>query len=346
MLYGIVEVYLPPPALHLITSHSSYLTLLLALATPFFATSCGEDDLVVPDVPDVPDVPEPTPDPDPTPVPQAEKGWLALDLDWSDALTEASVPDTVLARFGDSDARAYATALGACSDSLPAGSYGVEAWNVPIYINVRAGEASVQTDDEGLLLPMPGYLFAASAEGIVAAEDTARVSLAMRRLVAPVVITLNFTKAYKVKSVSASLSGLVSAVSLSDGSPIGKEAVARFAWSAQEGNKGLVLRLRTLGIVRGAGQILEASIRLADGRTLSIRSDISDYLADLHALEPIHLENTIDTERPEPEPDPMPDPDYPVDDPDVESGFTAIIEGWTVVDGGDLPAEEVIPSDY
>ena len=337
---------LPPPYLHLITNHLSYLTILLALATSLLATSCGEDDPVVPDVPDVPETPEPTPDPDPTPVPQAEKGWLALDLDWSDALTEASVPDTVLARFGDSDMQPYATALGACSDSLPAGSYGVEAWNVPIYINVRAREASVQTDDEGLLLPMPGYLFAASAEGIVAAGDTARVGLAMRRLVAPVVITLNFTKAYRVKSVSASLSGLVSAVSLPDGSPIGEEAVASFAWEALDGNKGLVLRLRTLGIVREAGQIFEASIRLADGRTLSIRSDISDYLVDLESLEPIHLENTINTERPSPEPDPSPDPDYPVDDPDVESGFTATIEGWTVVDGGDLPAEEVNPFEY
>ena len=36
----------------------------------------------------------------------------------------------------------------------------------------------------------------------------------------------------------------------------------------------------------------------------------------------------------------------PEDEPDVESGFTATIEGWTVVDGGDLPAEEVNPFEY
>lgn len=134
-----MECRFTPPHLHLITNHLSYLTLLLALATSLLATSCGEDEHVLPDVPDVPDVPEPTPEPDPTPVPQAEKGWLALDLDWSDALTEASVPDTVLARFGDFDMQPYATALGACSDSLPAGSYGVEAWNVPIYKCTREG---------------------------------------------------------------------------------------------------------------------------------------------------------------------------------------------------------------
>ena len=51
--------FTPPPYLHLITNHLSYLTLLLALATSLLATSCGEDEHVLPDVPDVPDVPEP-----------------------------------------------------------------------------------------------------------------------------------------------------------------------------------------------------------------------------------------------------------------------------------------------
>ena len=185
------------------------------------------------------------------------------------------------------------------------------------------------SDEDGLLAALPGYLFAGDTTVSVEAGDTALVSLQMRRLLSPITLTLNFTDTAKVADVDATLTGLIASIHLPDGTPAGDNALrstggntARMAYEALPEDKGIRLLLRTFGIVKEASQILKVTITLADGRVLTFESDLTGFLDDFAHLEPIALENKLDTAKPEeptpdPEPEPEPEPE-PTPDPEPE----------------------------
>lgn len=114
-----------------------------------------------------------------------------------------------------------------------------------------------------------------------------------------------------------------------------------YALLAYNKPEGIRLRSRSFGIVRDERQWLEASIALSDGRTLALRVDLSEALADFAHLAPISLENTIDipepepTPEPEPEPTPTPEPE-PTPDPEPEEviDISSTITDWLPGGGG------------
>ena len=242
-------------------------------------------------------------------------------------------------------------------DSTSMGPYSLLAYNSPEGITIENHIAAIHETQDGLLASLPDYLFAADTTVEVAAGDTALVPLRMRRLVAPITLTLHFTDTAAVSQAKATLSGLMSAIHLPDGEPVAESSLrsgtggtALFDIEVLPDNRGIVMRLHTFGILPELHQILHVTITLADGRTLTFESDLTGKLDDFEHLSPIQLENTLDTAKPEepdepdepdePEPEPTPDPDpdpdwppyHPDPDPEVPTETTGTISDWTTVE--------------
>ena len=249
--------------------------------------------------------------------------------DWSEALAKADIPITYNICIGDTAITAESLYNIMYKDSTSAEPFQIIAYNEPNDVVISGNDAVISTDEDGLLAALPGYLFAGDTTVSVEAGDTALVSLRMRRLLSPITLTLNFTDTAKVADVDATLTGLIASIHLPDGTPAGDNALrstggstARMAYEALPKDKGIRLLLRTFGIVREAQQLLKVTITLADGRVLTFESDLTGLLDDFAHLEPIALENKLDTAKPEeptpdPEPEPEPEPE-PTPDPEPE----------------------------
>ena len=181
------------------------------------APACGDDDEPLPDVPVRP-TPEPEPTPEPAPADTTTLRCLAIRADWSEALAEATIPGTYRLRIGEESLTADARILYMYSDSIAEGPYALLAYNKPEGITLGADSvATIDRTEDGQLTALPGYLFAADTTVTVATGDTADVTLAMRRLVHPITLTLRFSKPAKVARMEATLSGLITAIRLPDG---------------------------------------------------------------------------------------------------------------------------------
>lgn len=351
------ETWFYPPLLTFISTHRLlYILLCLVMAAGLSVglTACGDDE-PLPDTPVVPTPePEPEPEPEPTPGDTSRVRTLAIIADWREALAEGTIPAIYNLWIGAERHTADARNIYRYTDSLSAGPYALVAYNEPVGITITDSIASIDRTAAGLLTALPGYLFAADSTVAVAAGDTARVTLAMRRLVVPITLRLDFSEPARVAEANATLSGMTAAITLPDGLPVDSGTVA-LAIDTIAGGKGLVMRLATFGANPDGAQRLEVSVTLADGRTLTFRSDLTGRL---EGLEPIALRNTLDTAKPdepdepdepdnpdtpdpEPEPEPEPEPDpNPDPDPDVPVGNIDVEVGdWVEGDGNDITGE-------
>ena len=293
-------------------------------------TACGDDEPLPPDP--TPVVPEPEPEPDPEPVPEdtVRARTLRIEPDWIDALAEEHLPGSYKLAIGDTTltiADIHIPIL--YRDSVQTGPYRLVAYNEPKGIAITPDSiATIQTVEDTLLAALPDYLFAADTTATVEAGDTLTVPLRMRRLVMPIILTLNFTEPAEVTDVRGTLSGLISSIRLPDGTPVEAEAGTRseadatsskalMAYEILPDNDGIRLLVRTFGIDREERQQLDVIITLADGRVLELHVDMTEALRNFGHLAPIALENSIDTAKPDPEPEPDPEP-TPEPDPEPE----------------------------
>ena len=287
----------------------------------WLGTSCDEDPVIPEPTPTPQPEPEPEPTPEPEPVDTVKTKCLHIVADWSDALSKEDIPSIYNLFVDDTLIIAESLYNIMYTDSTSAEPFAILAYNLPEGITIQDSIATIHSED-GLLTALPGYLFAADTTVRVEAGDTALVSLPMRRLLAPITLTLNFTDTAKAVNVDATLTGLISSIHLPDGTPTdnmpagGSEA--RMAYEALPEDKGIRLLLRTFGIVEEAQQLLKVTITLADGRVLTFESDLTELLDDFAHLEPVALANKLDTAKPE-EPDPEPEPEpEPTPDPEPE----------------------------
>ena len=309
-------------------------------------TACGDDEPLPPDpTPVVPD-PEPEPDPEPVPADTVRARTLCIVPDWSDALAEEHLPGSYKLAIGDTTLTVsdiHTPIL--YRDSVQTVPYRLVAYNDPKGITITPDSiATIQTVEDTLLTALPDYLFAADTTAMVEAGDTATVNLRMRRLVMPIILTLNFSEPAEVVDVHSTLSGLISSIHLPDGTPVEAEAGTRseadaiiakalMAYETLPDNKGIRLLVRTFGINREERQQLDAVITLADGRVLTLHVDMTEDLRDYEHLETIALENSIDTAKPEPEPEPEPeDPPRPPHRPKVPIDVSATISNWETIE--------------
>ena len=274
-----------------------------------------------------------------------------------DALAEEHLPGSFRLAIGDTTLTAsdiHTPIL--YSDSVQTVPYRLVAYNEPKGIIISPDSiATIQTVEDTLLTALPDYLFAADTTATVRSGDTATVNLRMHRLLMPITLTLNFSEPAEVADVRGTLSGLISSIHLPDGTPVETEVGTRseadatsskalMAYEILPDNDGIRLLVRTFGIDREERQQLDVIITLADGRVLELHVDMTEALRDFGHLEPIALENSIDTAKPdpEPEPDPEPTPDpepepeeppyRPPHRPKVPIDVSATISNWETIE--------------
>lgn len=269
-------------------------------------TSCVKDDLY--------DTPHP------------DKGAVIIATDWTEALAESTVPETYLLRMDGGEAVQADEKKLCYPDLLTPGKHTLLAYNEPEGMTVEGNIATVQMLD-GMLVPLPGYLFSAKKELEIVQDDTLRVTVSMKRRLCPIVLNLSLKgeNTESIALITATLSGMAASVDLRTGA-VGSEnaTVALDVRQAEARTRTyregqLEMRCRVTGTDPKERQILTVKVTMADGYVQTIMSDLTEYLKDLNAdMKPIELEGTVEAPQ--------------------DGHFSGTIEKWETVSGGDIDA--------
>lgn len=270
-------------------------------------TSCVKDDLY--------DTPHP------------DKGAVVITTDWTEALAESTVPETYLLRMDGGEAVQADEKKLCYPDLLTPGKHTLLVYNEPEGMTVEGNIATVQMQD-GMLIPLPGYLFSAEKELEIVQDDTLRVTVPMKRRLCPIVLnlTLGGENTEDIASITATLGGMAASVDLRTGAAGSEAATVTLDIKQQVETKAraytegkLEMRCRVVGVNPEERQLLTIEVRMADGYVQTIVSDLTEYLKDLNAdMEPIELEGTVEAPQ--------------------DGHFSGTIEKWETVSGGDIDA--------
>lgn len=284
------------------------INLLLAGLALIFMTGCVKDDLYN------------TPHPD--------RGAVVVTADWSGRSSDATLPGTYVLCIGDKEQTVSAETNVFRELFLP-GKQHLLIRHQPEGITVGGTTATVDTLADGTLEPMPGYLFSGTKELEIVADDTLRVTVPMQQHIRCLTLTLKLNPGDKerIRTTSATLTGIASAVDLTTGaitSTGGKTVVPAFAFGTDNttraaGQPLLVATLRLLGVMPEEKQVMTLNVTLTDGTVQTITTDLTGALKDFGTgakMEPLTLDATLT----------LP----------AEAGFTATIGGWNVVNNGNI----------
>lgn len=258
--------------------------------------------------------------------PHPDKGAVVITTDWTEALAESTVPDTYLLRMDDGKAVPTSEKTTVYPELLTPVAHTLLIYNEPEGITIADDAATVQQKD-GMLIPLPGYLFSAEADLNVVQDDTLCVTVLMERRLCPIVLNLdlNGENADEIAKIEATLSGLSGSVDLRTGTPGGESLTARLDVLRAEAKAraidamALEMKCRVTGTAQGERQILTVKVTMADGYVSTITSDLTEHLKDLNAdMEPVRLEGSIEAPQ--------------------DGHFSGTIKEWEVVSGGDIDA--------
>ncbi len=224
--------------------------------------------------------------------PHPDRGAVAVTADWGGRSGEAAVPQRYVLRIGGQEQEAGG-GTSVFAQLLPPGKHTLAVYNRPEHITVTGNTASVSATPQGGAAPQPGYLFASVQDISVRADDTLRVTAAMKQLVRRLDLELTATEGdySRVRAATATLSGAASAVDIvTGGRSVPAHTTAAFT---QEGNR-FTLFFRLAGIVKAEGQTLTVDITFSNGDTQRIASDLTDKLSDFNGgTEPLRLTGNL-----------------------------------------------------
>ena len=258
--------------------------------------------------------------------PHPDKGAVVITTDWTEALAESTVPDTYLLRMDDGKAVQASGETTVYSDLLAPGAHTLLIYNEPEGIMVEGNTASIDLKD-GMLVPLPDYLFSAEEQLDVMQDDTLRITIPMQRRLCPIILSLdlNGENADEIAKIEATLSGMAGSVDLRTGTPGGESLTARLDVREAEAKTraadavALEMKCRVTGTAQGEQQILTVKVTMEDGYVSTITSDLTEHLKDLNAdMEPVRLEGSIEAPQ--------------------DGHFNGTIKDWDVVSGGDIDA--------
>ena len=258
--------------------------------------------------------------------PHPDKGAVVITTDWTEAFAESTIPDTYQLRMDDGKVVQASEETTVYPDLLAPGAHTLLIYNEPEGITIADDAATVQQKN-GMLIPLPGYLFSAEADLNVVQDDTLRVNVLMKRRLCPIILNLdlNGENADEIAKIEATLSGIAGSVDLRTGTPGGESLTARLDVRPAEAKVRttdavtLEMKCRVTGTAQGERQILTVNITMADGYISTITSDLTEHLKDLNAdMEPIRLEGSIEAPQ--------------------DGHFSGTIKDWDVVSGGDIDA--------
>jgi len=269
-----------------------------------------------------------------------DKGAVVVTTDWTGRSSDAVVPGSYTLRIGTQEQSASGETNAFNALFLPGrqdllvyhptdgvtigGTSGTDAGTAAV-----AAIATVNTLPDGTLEPLPGYLFSASGALEIVKDDTLGVTVKMRQLIRSLTLALKLKPGDegRIGSISATLTGIASAVDLTTGIIMptgGKTLIPAFA-PGTDGGGGtratgqplLAATLRLLGVTAGEKQVLTLKITLTDGYVQTLTTDLTGMLKNFGSgLEPLTLDATLE----------LP----------TAAGIGGTITDWNVVDNGDI----------
>ena len=125
--------------------------------------------------------------------PHPDRGAVRVTTDWSGCSSDASVPGSHTLRIG-AESQEVTAETNTFKSLLAPGSYRLLAYNTPEGVSITGNTATVDTKDDGTLTPQPGYLFSATKELDVEADDTLKVTLPMQQHIRSLTLTLELAE--------------------------------------------------------------------------------------------------------------------------------------------------------
>lgn len=151
--------------------------------------------------------------------PHPDRGALLVTTDWSTRSSSAPLPDQYILRIGDTEQTVSGETNPFAALLLP-GNQRLLAYNQPDGITLNGTVATVNTLPGGILTPTPGYLFSATRELEIIPDDTLRVTVTMQQRIRQLTLILKLSPGdeNRLSRLSATLTGILPAIHLADGS--------------------------------------------------------------------------------------------------------------------------------
>ena len=259
--------------------------------------------------------------------PHPDRGAVRITTDWSERSSDASVPGSHTLRIG-AESQEVTAETNTFKSLLAPGSYRLLAYNTPEGVSITGNTATVDTKDDGTLTPQPGYLFSATKELDVEADDTLKVTLPMQQHIRSLTLTLELAEGDKerIAGTSATLTGIAHSLDLTTGEQnvgqTGRTVAPEFKLSTvtptrAEGKPALAALLRLMGVITGERQTLTLTVSLKDGSVQTLVTDLTDLLKGFGGtMEALRLDALLN----------LP----------TEGDMGGTITGWKEVDNGDI----------
>ncbi|WP_281513900.1 FimB/Mfa2 family fimbrial subunit [Phocaeicola sartorii] len=259
--------------------------------------------------------------------PHPDRGAVRITTDWSGRSSDASVPGSHTLRIGE-ESQEVTGETNTFKSLLAPGSYRLLAYNTPEGVSITGNTATVDTKDDGTLTPQPGYLFSATKELDVEADDTLKVTLPMQQHIRSLTLTLELAEGdrERIAGTTATLTGIAYSLDLTTGEQttgqMGQTVSPEFKLSTvtptrAEGKPALAALLRLMGVITGERQTLTLTVSLKDGSVQTLVTDLTDLLKGFGGtMEALRLEALLN----------LP----------TEGDMGGTITGWKEVDNGDI----------
>lgn len=275
--------------------------------------------------------------------PHPDKGAVQITTDWTGRSSDAVLPESYILRIGsveqtsrNTDSAEPAT-RSASSDvprrkintntikGLPPGTQSLLVYHHADGITISGTTATVNTQEDGTLNPMPGFLFSAAKELNVQKDDTLKIFVPMMQRIRTLKLTLKLNPGddLRIAGTTATLTGIAPSVDLTTGSVTATEGKAvapsfTFGETQVTDNPVLTASLRLLGVMAGEKQELGIAVALTNGTVQTIVTDLSEALKNFGGgeLEPLQLDATLT----------LP----------AEAEISATISDWDIVNNGDI----------
>ena len=259
--------------------------------------------------------------------PHPDRGAVRVTTDWSGCSSDASVPGSHTLRIG-AESQEVTAETNTFKSLLAPGSYRLLAYNTPEGVSITGNTATVDTKDDGTLTPQPGYLFSATKELDVEADDTLKVTLPMQQHIRNLTLTLQLAEGDKerIAGTTATLTGIAHSLDLTTGEQTagqtGRTVSPEFKLSTvtptrAEGKPALAALLRLMGVITGERQTLTLTVSLKDGSVQTLVTDLTDLLKGFGGtMEALRLDALLN----------LP----------VAGDMGGTITGWKEVDNGDI----------
>lgn len=251
--------------------------------------------------------------------PHPDKGAVVLDID---GLPGGDGYTVVI------DGRTFETTGGTFTvpDLFEPGTHTVTVYNRPEGFSVEGLVARVaplgvgKRSADGLIHPLPGYLYSGTRQIEVTADDSLKVDMSVSQRIRDLLLELTVTEGdpERIASVRGTISGIAGVFDLAAQQTTG-EAVSTAVEFTHTGDK-LTADARLLGMT-GDRQTLVIDIVFTDGRTQTTESDLTDYLKDFGSdmTEAFRLAGDLNTP--------------------IETDMSATIDNWQPGNGGGEDAD-------